>query len=164
MKLQKFQQKRKTAIMAPSVQELPVDVPVVLVEKLASTEQVQEVKQEPKHELVQEEDPENQEKVAEVKEEIKTVTPRVKRQIDLEGGKTDAKVHSLDFASSTHLKPKHHSHKSTTNKNNSTLNTSQPGTSVKNTQISNPSPTSNMAKTPTQPSKTCSSKEAKSRS
>jgi taurine dioxygenase/sulfonate dioxygenase len=54
--------------MAPSVQQLPEDTPAVSIEKLEAA------------------------KAKEVPEE----TPRVKRQIDLEGGKTDAKVYSFD--------------------------------------------------------------------
>jgi hypothetical protein len=50
--------------MAPSVQQLPEEIPAVSVEKVEAV------------------------KAKEATEE----TPKVKRQIDLEGGKTDAKV------------------------------------------------------------------------
>jgi hypothetical protein len=58
--------------MAPSVQQLPEETPAVSIEKLEALT----VKDTPK------EAPKEESKGA----------PKVKRQIDLEGGKTDAKV------------------------------------------------------------------------
>jgi hypothetical protein len=55
--------------MAPSIQQLPEDIPVSSIEKLAI----------------------NTPKAAPAVE-----APKVKRQIDLEGGKTDAKVRSAE--------------------------------------------------------------------
>lgn len=55
--------------MAPSVQQLPEETPAVSIEKLEAV------------------------KAKEAPEEA----PKVKRQIDLEGGKTDAKVYSLNL-------------------------------------------------------------------
>lgn len=51
--------------MAPSIQQLPEDIPVPSIEKLA---------------------------ISTPKAAPAVETPKVKRQIDLEGGKTDAKV------------------------------------------------------------------------
>lgn len=59
--------------MAPSVQQLPEDIPVPSIEKLAIT------KEAPKE-------------VAPEVKEVPKDTPKVKRQIEIEGGKTDAKV------------------------------------------------------------------------
>lgn len=67
--------------MAPSVQQLPEDIPVPSIEKLAIT------KEAPVEAVKEVEAP----KAEEPKEAVKD-GPKVKRQIEIEGGKTDAKV------------------------------------------------------------------------
>jgi len=64
--------------MAPSVQQLPEEIPVV------SSEKIVPIVEKPAEEKPAEE------------------TPKVKRQIDLEGGKTDAKVYTT-FQAKKHL-------------------------------------------------------------
>lgn len=115
--------------MAPSIQQLPEEIPVPSIEKLAihSSKSASEAVQIPKVEA-----------------------PKVKRQIDLEGGKTDAKVRSKDHAIT-----------SLTNK--SIRNTCRPGTMGRNTLHWSHSITLNMARMPTPLSKTSFRKAAKSR-
>lgn len=64
--------------MAPSVQQLPEETPVPSIEKLAITQEVSKKTTE--------------EASGATTKEATKAAPKVKRQIDLEGGKTDAKV------------------------------------------------------------------------